>query len=131
MLLDHSGSVPPTWVHPALERADMTRVRLGSESSGSTDVVRFAVGTWIRWVRAGRVFGRLSASRDHLVVSAAYRKAVLQRVNVRGIYVRRVLFRQSIVFDTDNGSGDGVLVYGWGIRRILEALSDLGWPVSE
>ncbi len=64
-------------------------------------------------------------------MNAAFSKAVLQRKHVRGVYVRRVFFRQSIVFDTDNGSGDGVLVYGSGIRRILDALSELGWPVSE
>lgn len=105
-------------------------MRLDGETAAPTDA-EFAIGTWVGWVRAGRAFGRLTANRDRLVVRAAFAKAVLERKHVKSVYVSRVLFRRSIAFHTDNGSGDWVFAFGFGIGQILNALEELGWPVVE
>jgi hypothetical protein len=94
-------------------------------------VVRFAVGTRVRWARAGQAFGRLTANRDRLAVSAVFSKAVLERKHVEAVYIRRVLLRRAIAFDTKDRSGVWVYVYAFRLRRILTALKELGWPVVE
>jgi hypothetical protein len=78
---------------------------------------------------ASHPFGRLSATREQIVVNAGFGKAVLDRAHVTTVYTTRVLIRRTIAFRTDDGSGDWVFVYSFAPYRILAALEELGWEV--
>lgn len=90
----------------------------------------FIVGARVRWVGAPFPLGRLSANFDQITVGTLYNDATLYRRHVTSVYARTVFLRDVIVFGTDDGSGDWVLVYTYRPDTILSVLGRLGWPVD-
>jgi hypothetical protein len=93
--------------------------------------VSFRVSARVGWYVAGWPWGRLSATPEKIIVSAVLDQALLPRTDVQSVYRGRLFVRRPIAFRTVDHSADWVFVYSPTPRRLLAALAELGWPVTE
>jgi hypothetical protein len=89
------------------------------------------VGAQVGWFGATPPFGRLSATPEQIIVNAGLDDALLKRQQVQSVYRGRFFVRNVIAFQTNDHSADWVFVFSLRPRRILCALEELGWPVTE